>query len=258
MNIDNNANENISIIDLEHVSISFGSTVTHQNVNLSLKQGLSYAIVGKSGSGKSVLIKAILGLLPISKGEILFNGEKADFRLLRKACGVQLQNGALLNSLNVLENVMLPLRYGFHASDSKNMKSMEYELNDDDIQAIAMAKLQMVGLQSEHYLKNPSELSGGMIKRVSLARALALDPLVLILDEPTSGLDQKSVVVYSTLLKRLHIGLGLTTVMITHDLDLAREFADMIIVVHEKHVYCDTYEAIMEHPVFHQYLSLSF
>lgn len=178
------------------------------------------AIVGGSGSGKTTLLRSILMLLQ-AKGSIkifgheIINGETAELETIRKNWGVMFQQSALFSSLTVLENIAFPLK--------------EYtDLDKKAINEIATLKLLMVGLSKDAANKYPSELSGGMQKRVALARAIALDPKLLFLDEPTSGLDPKGASGLDSLILHLKENLGLTIVMVTHDLDTLWRVADRV------------------------------
>lgn len=230
------------ILELCNVSTYLGNNYIHKDVNLKIEQGLIYSIVGGSGAGKSVLIKTILGLIPIYCGKILFQGKDMDINFFRSKCGIQFQNGALMSALTVLENVMLPLLY-------------KAELNQKISTELAAYKLNLVGLDSIHFNKKPSELSGGMIKRVALARALALDPMILFLDEPTSGLDPISAKEYEVLIQKLHNNLNITILMITHDILRVRHMSDKVVIVHDKKLYTGTFEEILADNKLKKYVS---
>ncbi len=182
------------------------------HLSLDVRRGEIIGLVGASGGGKSVLLRTIIGLLPKRSGTIDVLGIDFDrsreehLRDIGRRWGVLFQQGALFSSLTVLQNVQFPMREHLHVSP---------ELQNE----VAMAKLEMVGLRSVDANKFPSELSGGMTKRVALARALALDPEIVFLDEPTSGLDPISAGEFDSLIKALQQTLGLTVFMVTHDLD---------------------------------------
>lgn len=200
------------IIKAQGIINRFGSQVVHDQLDLDIQSGEIFAIVGGSGSGKSVLLRTLLGLHKANAGTITLFGKDMDAftaneaRELRKRVGVLYQAGALFSALSVIENIATPIR--------------EYlNLPDKIIRELAMLKLKLVGLSEDTADKFPAELSGGMIKRVGLARALALDPELVFLDEPTAGLDPLSADRFDQLIKALHAQLGLTVVMVTHDLD---------------------------------------
>ena len=201
-------------------------TVIHQDLDLSIAQGEFLSIVGGSGTGKTVLLRQILGLETPARGSVQVLGKPASEMTGRGSAsrmGMLFQNGALYSAFTVLENIAFPLR----------------ELGglpDDLVRDAVMVKLQMVGLDAVHANKMPADLSGGMIKRVALARALIMDPPLLMLDEPTAGLDPDSADGFCSLLRTLHQDLGLTVVMVTHDLDTIYEISTRIAVVADKHV----------------------
>jgi phospholipid/cholesterol/gamma-HCH transport system ATP-binding protein len=214
---------------MRKVCTRFGSHVVHQDLDLEVRPGEVFAIVGGSGAGKSVLLREMIMLQRPSSGtiEVLGNDIAAlseDASLaLRKRWGVMFQHGGLFSSLTVRENVGLPLRE--HST-----------LDDDLIDAIADWKLSLVGLAADAGLKYPDELSGGMLKRASLSRAIALDPELLFLDEPTSGLDPASAAGVDELIRRMHTLYGLTIVLVTHDLDLLWQVCDRVAVLGEARV----------------------
>ncbi len=195
-------------------------------VDLDLNRGEILGFVGASGAGKSVLTRTIIGLLPKRQGRIEVLGvdlDKADDRQRRavdRRWGVLFQQGALFSSLTVGKNVEFPIREYLRLSDRLTTE-------------IAIAKLELVGLKPEVYRDHPSELSGGMIKRVALARALALDPEILFLDEPTSGLDPISAAEFDQLILTLQRTLGISVMMVTHDLDSLHRACDRIAVLGE-------------------------
>ena len=198
----------------------------HQDLDLTIDQGELLSIVGGSGSGKTVLLRQILGLAKPTRGQVTVLGRPAA-ELSRAGAasrvGMLFQHGALFSAFTVLENIAFALR---------ELRT----LPDDLVRDVAMVKLQMVGLDTRHAHKMPSELSGGMVKRVALARALIMDPPLLLLDEPTAGLDPDSSDAFCELLRSLHRELGLTVVMVTHDLDTLFELSTRIAVVAEKRV----------------------
>lgn len=216
-------------------------TIIHQDLNLSIAQGELLSLVGGSGGGKTVLLRQMLGLETPMKGRVTVLGEPAS-ELGRAGAasrvGMLFQHGALFSAFTVLENIAFPLR---------ELGTLPRHLIHD----IAMVKLLMVGLPPSAAHKMPSDLSGGMVKRVALARALIMDPPLLLLDEPTAGLDPDASDDFCTLLRSLHEELRLTVVMVTHDLDTIFELSTRIAVVADKHVIVDAppREAIrFDHP----------
>jgi phospholipid/cholesterol/gamma-HCH transport system ATP-binding protein len=215
---------NDAIIELTNISTRFGAHVVHADVSLQVHRAEIFALIGGSGSGKSTLMREMILLQRPDSGSIRVFG--ADIRALgdrealalRLRWGVMFQHGGLFDSLTVTENVGLPLRE-------------HTDLPDDLIEKIVAWKLAMAGLAPEVGRLHPPELSGGMMKRASLARALALDPQLLFLDEPTAGLDPVSAEGVDELVLKLRDLFGLTIVMITHDLDLLWQVADRAAVL---------------------------
>ena len=200
--------------------------VVHKDLDLTVERGEVMSIVGGSGSGKTVLLRQILGLERPAAGEVRILGQPVATLSRRGASsrvGMLFQHGALFSAFTVLENVAFPLR---------ELKTLPPRL----VEEAAMVKLQMVGLKPADAKKMPSELSGGMIKRTALARALVMDPPLLLLDEPTAGLDPDSSDGFVRLLRSLHRDLALTVVMVTHDLDTLFELSTRIAVVAEQRV----------------------
>jgi len=213
-----------TVVQLRGIATRFGRKVVHRNVDLTLHAGERMALVGGSGSGKTVLMRVMIGLMQPSAGTVKVLGQRLDkidaseSQNLRNCCGVLFQAGALFSDLSVFENVALPLR----------------ELGgitEDLITDLVMVKLAMVGLEADAAALKPAELSGGMVKRVGLARALALEPQLLFLDEPTSGLDPRSSERFVELLQNLHRDLRFSMVMITHDLHMLRDLCDTVAVL---------------------------
>jgi len=200
--------------------------IVHKDLDLTIESGDLLSIVGGSGSGKTVLLRQILGLEKPARGEVTVLGKPAA-RLGDKGAasrvGMLFQHGALFSAFTVLENIAFPLR---------ELKT----LPDALVRDAALVKLQMVGLGPAHAHKMPADLSGGMIKRVALARALIMDPPLLLLDEPTAGLDPDSADAFCALLRSLHRELGLTVVMVTHDLDTLFELSTKVAVLADRHV----------------------
>jgi phospholipid/cholesterol/gamma-HCH transport system ATP-binding protein len=201
-----------AIIRIRDLAVGFGDRLVIDGLDLDVWRGEILGVVGASGTGKSVLLRTIIGLLQRRRGTIELFGVDIDrataeeSRAVERRWGVLFQQGALFSSLTVKENVQVPLRE--HA-----------ELSPELLEEVAMLKLALVGLPPESASRMPSELSGGMIKRAALARALALDPEIVFLDEPTSGLDPISAQEFDQLILTLRETLGLTVFMVTHDLD---------------------------------------
>ncbi len=220
--------------------------VVHKDLDLTIKRGEVVSLVGGSGTGKTVLLRQILGLEHPTKGEITVLGEPAADLGNRGAAsrvGMLFQHGALFSAFTVLENIAFPLR---------ELKTLPSNL----IYEAALVKLQMVGLSADNAYKMPSDLSGGMIKRVALARALIMDPPLLLLDEPTAGLDPESSDSFCTLLRSLHRDLELTVVMVTHDLDTLFELSTQVAVLAEKKVIVTAPPkdvVAFPHPFIHQF-----
>ena len=212
------------VIEMRNVSTRFGNNIVHTDINLTVNRAEIFAIIGGSGSGKSTLLREMILLQKPSAGTIKILGvnlqdiNEDDALALCKRWGVMFQNGGLFGALTVQENVGLPLRE--HSSLSKT-----------EIDEIAVAKLALTGLKPEANQQYPSELSGGMMKRAALARAIALEPELLFLDEPTAGLDPVSAAGVDELVLQLRDQFGLTIVMITHDLDLLWQVADRVAVL---------------------------
>ena len=201
-------------------------SVIHKDLDLDVVRGEVLSLVGGSGTGKTVLLRQMLGLEHPTKGELMVLGKPAAELGKRGAAsrvGMLFQQGALFSAFSVIENIAFPLR---------ELKTLPPEV----IREAAMVKLQMVGLTPDAADKMPSDLSGGMIKRVALARALIMDPPLLLLDEPTAGLDPDSADAFCALLRSLHRELGLTVVMVTHDLDTLFELSTRIAVLADKRV----------------------
>jgi phospholipid/cholesterol/gamma-HCH transport system ATP-binding protein len=219
-----NAKADQAVVQVRDLVVGFGDTIVLDHLSLDVRRGEILGFVGASGSGKSVLLRTIIGLLPKRQGSIEVAGMKlealtpSEIRAIGRRWGILFQQGALFSSLTVRQNVQFPLRENLVISD---------RLLDE----MATAKLEMVGLAAEDAEKFPAELSGGMTKRVALARALALDPEILFLDEPTSGLDPISGGEFDSLIKTLQRTLGFTVFMVTHDLDSLHTVCDRIAVL---------------------------
>jgi phospholipid/cholesterol/gamma-HCH transport system ATP-binding protein len=222
--------------------------VVHDGLSMEVRQGEIFGIVGGSGSGKTVLLQTILGLHRPNSGEVAIAGHDItrmtpeDMRQVKRNYGVTFQHGALFSSLTVRENIQLPM--------------VEFlDLEESELNERAAKKLEMVGLPPDAGAKYPAQLSGGMIKRVALARALALDPKLLFLDEPTAGLDPIAAAAFDELLLTLQKNLQLTVVMITHDLDTIFRTCDRVGVIVDRRMVVDTLEGIVanKHPWIHEY-----
>ncbi|MGZ3237108.1 MAG: ABC transporter ATP-binding protein [Burkholderiaceae bacterium] len=238
-----------NVIEMRNVSTRFGSQIVHDNLDLDIRRGEIFAIVGGSGSGKSTLLREMILLHRPDAGSIKIFGtdiaalNEDEANLLRQRWGVMFQNGGLFGTLNVLENIGLPLRE-------------HTQIDDKLIDEVAAWKLSLSGLEPESGLRYPSELSGDMLKRAALARALALDPELLFLDEPTAGLDPASASGLDALVRTLHELYRPTIVMITHDLDLLWQVTDRVAVLGEKKVLAvGSMEELskLDHPTIREY-----
>jgi len=212
------------LIQVSDLVVGFGDYTVLKGVSLDVQRGEILGLVGASGGGKSVLLRTIIGLISKRAGHVRISGvdideaRRTDVRSVEREWGVLFQQGALFSSLTVRQNVEFPMR--------------EYlDISDDLRSDVVTAKLGMVGITLKDAEKYPSELSGGMTKRVALARALALDPKIVFLDEPTSGLDPISAGDFDTLIKTLQETLGLTVFMVTHDLESLHRVCNRIIAL---------------------------
>ncbi|MGB6539446.1 MAG: ABC transporter ATP-binding protein [Xanthobacteraceae bacterium] len=240
---------NAAVISVRDLVVDFGGAPVLDHVTLDVFRGEILGFVGGSGAGKSVLMRTIIGLLPKRNGSIeVFGADLAalgerERRSIERRWGVLFQQGALFSSLTALQNVQFPIR--------------EYlDLSPRLIEEIAVAKLEMVGLGADVRGKFPAELSGGMVKRVALARALALDPDIVFLDEPTSGLDPIGAAEFDELIRTLQRTLGLSVFMVTHDLDSLHAVCDRIAVLSQGRVIAaGTIETMLasEHPWLKSY-----
>lgn len=218
----------------------------HQDLEFVVQRGEMLSLVGGSGTGKTVLLRQILGLAQPTRGTVTVLGRPASEMGREGAAsrvGMLFQHGALFSAFNVLDNVAFALRE-------------QGTLPEELVRAAALVKLQMVGLKPEHATRMPADLSGGMVKRVALARALIMDPPLLLLDEPTAGLDPNSSDEFCALLTELHAALGLTLVMVTHDLDTLFALSSRVAVLADKKVIVtDTPQAVaqFDHPFIHHF-----
>ena len=230
-----------TIVEVRGLVNRFGAQVVHDGLDMTVERGEVFGIVGGSGSGKSVLLRSILGLQRPQAGEVRLQGRVLgqlsveELRRMKATYGVTFQQGALFTSLTVLQNVQLPMLE--HLS-----------LDPRALEELALLKVRLVGLPDEAARKFPAQLSGGMIKRAALARALALDPVLLMLDEPTAGLDPISAAAFDELLMDLRGQLGLTVIMITHDLDTIFRTCNRVGVIIDRKMTSDTLEGIAANP----------
>jgi phospholipid/cholesterol/gamma-HCH transport system ATP-binding protein len=221
----------MSLIELKNVSKRFGSLIVLHHLNLSINAGQCLVVIGASGTGKSVMLKHIVGLLRPDGGEVWFDGKRIDslperqLVPIRTRFGFLFQMGALFDSLNVAENIAFPIVEHTHKPR-------------EEIDTIVRTKLRLVGLP-EAGPKMPAELSGGQRKRVALARAIALDPEVILYDEPTTGLDPVRSDVINELIIKLQRELKVTSIVVTHDMNSAFKIADRIVMLHEGRIIFD-------------------
>lgn len=220
------------LCDLKNIWTEFGDHVIHKNLNLQIVRGDIVALVGRSGCGKTTLLRHIIGLTKPLKGTVFLFGHNmhsmervAQCRLMNRF-GVLFQEGALFSALSVFDNIAFPLR---------ELK----QLDESVIYQLVMHKLALVELEPRNAELLPAELSGGMVKRVALARALALEPELLVLDEPTAGLDPDRSHNFIELIKQLKKSLGLTVLFVTHDMDTLASLAERVAVLEEKHIIAD-------------------
>lgn len=213
-----------TVLQVESVRTRFGRNVIHDGVSFSVRRGEIVALIGGSGTGKSVLVREIIGLMRPTAGAIrllgtdVWSAEDETLNALRRRFGMLFQDGALFSSLTVAENLAVPFQEHTRLPESLVLPLIGF-------------KLALVGLPPETGRKMPSELSGGMRKRVALARALALEPEVLFLDEPTSGLDPIGARAFDALVRVLSDSLGLTVIIVTHDLDTLLSIIDRVVVL---------------------------
>jgi phospholipid/cholesterol/gamma-HCH transport system ATP-binding protein len=229
------------VLEVQGLANRFGPQIVHDGLDMAVREDEVFGIVGGSGTGKSVLLRSILGLQRPQGGTIRIEGHDitqlsgAALRSVKARYGVTFQQGALYSSLTVLQNVQLPM---------VEHLALAAEARDE----LAMLKIRLVGLPADAARKYPAELSGGMVKRAALARALALDPRLLFLDEPTSGLDPIGAAEFDELMLYLQKQLRLTIVMITHDLDSIFRTCNRVGVIVDRRMETDTLERIVDHP----------
>lgn len=239
------------VCEVINVWTQFGDTIVHKNLSLTVNTGEILALVGGSGSGKTTLLRHIVGLTQPTQGEIRLFGEdlatldRDGQKRVRNRFGMLFQQGALFSALTVFENIAFPLR---------ELR----QFDETTIRVLVMYKLALVELEPEHADLLPAQLSGGMIKRVGLARALSLEPELLVLDEPTAGLDPDRSENFVQLIKDLRHQLGLTVIFVTHDLDTLTSLADRVAVLADQHIVaCCTMDALggIDHPFVSNFFS---
>ena len=241
--------ETAPVVKIRKLWTQFGQTVVHQDLDMDILPGQIVALVGGSGSGKTTLLRQVLGLQSPSRGSVQVFGQemsqadRQQLQQLRSRWGMLFQHGALFSALSAFDNVALPLR---------ELRTLPESL----IREAALFKLHLVGITPEDALKRPADLSGGMIKRVALARALALEPELLLLDEPTAGLDPARSESFVQLIAGLHQAMHLTVIMVTHDLDTLLGLSTHVAVLAEKRVIAfgpPQEVAQMPHPFIEQF-----
>ncbi len=222
--------ERDTVIEVSGLRNAFGDQVVHEGLDITVRKGEIFGVVGGSGTGKSVLMRSIIGLQNPDEGEITVFGQsmidrdEEEAKSVRRRWGVLFQGGALFSTLTVAENVQVPIKEFYPGIDQ--------EMLDE----IAAFKISMSGLPSDAGAKYPAELSGGMKKRAGIARALSLDPELLFLDEPTAGLDPIGAAAFDQLILELRDALGLTVFLITHDLDTLYAICDRVAVLADRKV----------------------
>ena len=230
-----------TLVEVQGIVNRFGAQVVHDGLDMQVVEGEIFGIVGGTGAGKSVLLRTILGLRKPDAGTVRILGRDphslsaAELNELKASYGVTFQHGALFSALSLKQNVQMPM--------IEHLRLPERPLDE-----LADVKVRLVGLPAEAAAKFPAQLSGGMVKRAALARALALDPILLFLDEPTSGLDPIGAAAFDELLLYLQKQLRLTVVMITHDLDSIFRTCNRVGVIVDRHMISDTLEGIIHNP----------
>lgn len=250
---ENNQSQNNSgngILVLKNVTKKFGENTVLDNISLSIEKGKTTVVIGPSGCGKTVLIKHLIVLLRPGSGEVYFKDRRIDnlpedeLNRIRTHYGFLFQGGALFDSLNVAENIMFPIRQHYKITDRSG------------VDELVSTKLAMVGLEGFQRFY-PASLSGGQRKRVALARAIALNPEIILYDEPTTGLDPIRADVINELILKLQKELGETTVVVTHDMKSAYKVADRIVMLHNGKIIADgdtDYIRNHPHPVVQQFI----
>jgi len=230
------------VLALKNVTKKFADNVVLDNISLGVEKGKCTVVIGPSGCGKTVLIKHLIVLLRPTSGEVLFKGmridnlEENELNRIRTHFGFLFQGGALFDSLTVAENILFPVRQHYRITATSG------------VDELVKSKLAMVGLDGfqDYY---PARLSGGQRKRAALARAIALNPEVILYDEPTTGLDPTRADTINELILKLQMGLGVTSVVVTHDMKSAYKVADRIVMLHEGKIFADgDAEYIRNHP----------
>jgi phospholipid/cholesterol/gamma-HCH transport system ATP-binding protein len=239
------------IVFLKNITKKFGDKVVLDNLSLGVERGKTTVVIGPSGCGKTVLIKHLIVLLRPNSGEIYFNNQRIDnleenkLNRIRTHYGFLFQAGALFDSLDVAENILFPVRQHYKTTDRSGLDEL------------VKAKLAMVGLDGyQNYY--PANLSGGQRKRVALARAIALNPEIILYDEPTTGLDPILADIINELIIKLRKGLGVTTVVVTHDMKSAYKIADRIIMLDDGKIIADgdaDYIRNHPHPIVQQFIN---
>ncbi len=239
------------VLEVKNLTKRFGTNVVLDNISLTIEKGKTTVVIGPSGCGKTVLIKHLIVLLRPNSGEVYFNNRRIDnlreneLNKIRTHYGFLFQGGALFDSLSVFENIIFPIRQHYETT------------NWSQVEELVKAKLAMVGLDGfQNYY--PTHLSGGQRKRVALARAIALNPEVILYDEPTTGLDPVRADVINELILKLQRELGVTTVVVTHNITSAYKIADRIIMLHNSKIIADgdaEHTRNHPHPVVQQFIN---